>query len=314
MLDDLGLVPAVEWLVENFTQRTGIAVRAGASATPSMRAAEPRTRPPSSASCRNRSPTSPSMRRPSSVDVAIEQTPTATSSSACATTAADSHRRTRASPVRFGLLGTARARLPAGRRRDDRERAGQGHGIELRLPIRRSRRHMIRVLIADDHTIVREGLKQLLARGRRSRRRGRGAGRPRSAAAGARARFRRAAARHVDARQERHRADQAGQGGEAQAARPGAQHARGAPVRGARDQGRRVRLPDQGQRLDAARGGDPQGRRRRRIHQRGGRRAACARAPCRTATTPPHATLSDREYQVFQLLVSGESVTDIARG
>ncbi len=27
MLDDLGLLPAVEWLVENFTQRTGVAVR-----------------------------------------------------------------------------------------------------------------------------------------------------------------------------------------------------------------------------------------------------------------------------------------------
>ncbi len=30
------------------------------------------------------------------------------------------------------------------------------------------------------------------------------------------------------------------------------------------------------------------------------------------AEGPPHASLSDREYQVFQLLVSGKAVTDIA--
>jgi len=30
------------------------------------------------------------------------------------------------------------------------------------------------------------------------------------------------------------------------------------------------------------------------------------------ADGPPHASLSDREYQVFQLLVSGRSVSDIA--
>lgn len=30
------------------------------------------------------------------------------------------------------------------------------------------------------------------------------------------------------------------------------------------------------------------------------------------AEGPPHTTLSDREYQVFQLLVAGKSVTEIA--
>ncbi|MFO1310740.1 MAG: LuxR C-terminal-related transcriptional regulator [Burkholderiales bacterium] len=30
------------------------------------------------------------------------------------------------------------------------------------------------------------------------------------------------------------------------------------------------------------------------------------------AEQPPHALLSDREYEVFQLLVAGQTVTDIA--
>ena len=62
--------------------------------------------------------------------------------------------------------------------------------------------------------------------------------------------------------QERHRADQAGASGKAEAAHTGAQHARGEPVRRARDQGGRSRLPHQGKRVDAARRGHPQGRRR----------------------------------------------------
>ena len=52
---------------------------------------------------------------------------------------------------------------------------------------------------------------------------------------------------------------------------------------------------------------DPQGRRGRRVHQRGSRGAAGAGRHAAGDDGPPHATLSDREYQVFQLLVSGKT-------
>ena len=56
-----------------------------------------------------------------------------------------------------------------------------------------------------------------------------------------------------------------------------------------------------------------QDRRGRRLCQRRGRRAtgAWARCPVREAAAP-HASLSDREFEVFRLLVGGVSVTDIA--
>jgi signal transduction histidine kinase len=42
MLDDLGLVPSIEWLVENFAQRTGIAcdLRIGGDSTPDLSQAQ----------------------------------------------------------------------------------------------------------------------------------------------------------------------------------------------------------------------------------------------------------------------------------
>ncbi len=171
---------------------------------------------------------------------------------------------------------------------------------------------MIRIVIADDHTIVREGLKQLLL------------------AAGDLEVVGEARDGHEVL--QRVRAldfdvllldmSMPGKSGielikQVKAEKPKlrdprAQHARGAPVRGARDPGRRVGLPHQGKRLDAARLGDPQGR----------RPAAPSSAPRWPSSSrlsampqregPPHTALSDREYQVFRMLAAGTSVSDIA--
>src|SRR5688500_3115876 len=56
----------------------------------------------------------------------------------------------------------ARARLPSGRQRDLRQRAGQGHPGRAANPRARREQAVIRIVLADDHTIVREGLKGLL--------------------------------------------------------------------------------------------------------------------------------------------------------
>ena len=173
---------------------------------------------------------------------------------------------------------------------------------------------MIRVVIADDHTIVREGLKQLLARRRRPR------GRRRGGATATRCCARVRALDFDVLLLDMSMPGKSGielikqvQGGEAEAAHPRAQHARGAPVRGARDPGRRRRAtsPRRAPRTQLV-DGDPQGRRR-------AARSSAPRWPSSSrwramphAEGPPHAALSDREFQVFQLLVAGAGVSDIA--
>ena len=51
LLDDLGLMPAIEWLVQNFDQRTGIPCELDADEE--LELPDP-MRPPCSASCRSR--------------------------------------------------------------------------------------------------------------------------------------------------------------------------------------------------------------------------------------------------------------------
>ena len=271
MLDDLGLVPALEWLVQNMSQRTGLAcdfsIDDPAIALPPAHSTavfrivqEALTNIAKHAHGVARGSRDPPKRR-SARDH-------------------DPRRRRRLRRRRSAQAGIvrpsriARARLAPARHGVDHERARRGHDHRGDAPARRGGGRMIRVVIADDHTILREGLRQLLgaAGGHRGRRRGRR--RPRGPRARAQRRIRRASAGHVDAGQERHRAHQAGQVGEAEAARARVVDARGDPIRGARNQGRRVRLRDQGQRGHAARDRDSSRCRRRRVHHRGGRRAA----------------------------------------
>ena len=87
----------------------------------------------------------------------------------------------------------------------------------------------------------------------------------------------------------------------------------GAPVRGARDQGRRVRLPDQGKRIDAS-----WWRRSARspaaAHSSAPRSPSSSRsARCRRPREPPHAALSDREYQVLRSCSSPEGRSPTSR-
>jgi DNA-binding NarL/FixJ family response regulator len=120
--------------------------------------------------------------------------------------------RTAVTPGSFGLVGLReRACLPGGRL-EDRQRARQGHCH--RVPdsgaVKRKVAVVIRVVLADDHTIVREGLKHLLAAAGDIAVVGEGVQRAGGDRARARAGDRCAAVGHVDARQERHRADPAG--------------------------------------------------------------------------------------------------------
>ena len=96
------------------------------------------------------------------------------------------------------------------------------------------------------------------------------------------------------------------QGGEAEAAHPRAQHARGAPVRGARDPRRRVGLPHQGKRVARS-----SSRALRKVAAGGAyitpevaEQLALGAMPA--ADAPPHTTLSDREFQVLRMLASGQ--------
>ena len=84
----------------------------------------------------------------------------------------------------------------------------------------------------------------------------------------------------------------------------------GGAVRGARVQGRRNRLPDEGQRDRRARRGGRQGRGRRL------REPSAAESLALTLRTPaaalPHERLSAREFDVMRRIVAGQTVTQIA--
>jgi hypothetical protein len=222
MLDDLGLVPALEWLVQNMSQRAGIACdlldrRSRHRAAPTHSTAVFRIVQEALTNIAKHA-------HASHARVGVRRKATR-SRSRSTTTASASPRTSRASRSRSASSdcasayrsceGRLRSRARRRRHHDRRDAAARiGGGC------------MIRVVVADDHTILREGLRQLLGgeadievvaeRATATR-----------CSRGARACVRRAAARHVDARQERHRAHQAGEGREAEAARARAVDARG---------------------------------------------------------------------------------------
>ena len=160
MLDDLGLVPAVEWLTETFTERTGIPCELavddaeldlpGAQATAVFRIVQE-----SLANVGKHA-------RASRVKVAIERKGAELALSIRDDGVGFSPQAPR-KPELVRAARLARARVASGRRRHDHQRSGRGHA--RRSPASGGATEpgvMIRVVIADDHTIVREGLKQLL--------------------------------------------------------------------------------------------------------------------------------------------------------
>ena len=310
LLDDLGIVPAVEWLAENFTQRTGVpcrltigdpdleldSVRATAvfrivqeSLTNIAKHAERRDAEVVDRAGRRLAGHPRERRRPGFVP----QDPR--------------------KPASFGLVGVReRAALLRGEA-SITSGIGEGTTIEVRLPLGdgRSARHDPRRHRRRPHDPAR-GLKQLLQAAPDLDVVGEAADGHEVVRAVRDTRVRRAAARHVDAGPQRHGAHPPGEVREAEAAHPRPQHARGAPVRGARDPRRRLRLPDQGKRRHACSS-------RRSARSAPAARSSAPKWPsssrCRRmphAEGPPHATLSDREFQVFQRLVAGAGVTQIA--
>ena len=216
VLDDLGLVPAIEWLVQNFTQRSGVpcdARRAGGH-----RAGR--------ALCHRRVP--------HGAGVAGQRRQAcprdARSRWCCARDARRDpargagrrrrlrHRRAAQGRSRWAWRGCANARSWLQGALEIRSRAGEGTRVRGRHSGAGDRREpciVIRLVIADDHAIVREGLKRIVGGRARPAGRRRGRRRQRGAAARARAGVRRAGAGPVDARAQRHGADQAGEGREA---------------------------------------------------------------------------------------------------
>ena len=163
MLDDLGLVPAVEWLVESFTQRSGVACELAVERARAGSARQ-RTRPRCSASSRNRSTNVAKHARASRVEVAIEQATADVSVSVRDDGVGFSTEDARASRTRSACSACASAPALLGGEATITSAPGKGTHVEVRLPSGDGPRIMIRVVIADDHTIVREGLKQLLRR------------------------------------------------------------------------------------------------------------------------------------------------------
>ena len=215
-------------------------------------------------------------------------------------------------PGSLGLIGLRERAYLLGGTSTIESAPGTGTRVEVRAAAGAERgRHVIRIVVADDHTIVREGLKQLLAAA--------GDLEVVGEAADGHEALQRVRALEFDVLLlDMSMPGKSGielikqvQGREAEAAHARAQHARGAPVRGARDPRRRLGLPHQGKRLAPARGGDPQGGRGRRLHQRRGGGAARAGRHARREG-PPHDALSDREFQVFRLIADGQLVSDIA--
>ena len=260
LLDDLGLVPAIEWLVQNFEQRTGMPVRAGCGrgvgaaralcdGRVSHRAGVAGER--GQAFEGHAGHASPSRAAESSC------------CSACGTTASGSRPARQRKPHSLGLAGlreraqllkgTISVRQPARRRHYASKPAFRSANQESWIdPHRDCRRPCDRARRASSASSAKPRTWRWWTK------------RPTATEvmrAGARARLRRAGAGPVHARAQRHGADQAGQGRKTQAAHPGAEHAPGAAVRGARHQVGRQRLPHQGKRAGAAGAGHPQDRR-----------------------------------------------------
>jgi hypothetical protein len=166
MLDDLGLVPAVEWLTETFSERTRIPCELavddaeldlpGAQATAVFRIVRNRSR--TSASTRG----FPREGRHRAEGARISR-------SAYVTTVRDSRLRRHASRTRTASSACASARRFWAAISPSRAPRARARTSKSAFRWRHRPGVMIRVVIADDHTIVREGLKQLALRGERRR-------------------------------------------------------------------------------------------------------------------------------------------------
>ena len=282
---------------------------------PAISTCRTRTRRRSSASCRSRSPTSRSTRARSHVEVTLDARRRRQSLRHGARQRhAASRPTTRASRTRSACSGCASASTSSSGNIVDRQRARHGRRPSwCAFPCRKGSRRMIRIVIADDHTIVREGLSQLLgAAGDIDGRRRGGERRTRCSRACAALEFdvllldmSMPGKSGIELIKQVHAR-------EAEAAHPRALDARGA--RSTRCAPSRPAPPATSPRT-APRASWSTAIRKvaggRRLHQRRGRRAARAGRDARRAG-PRTRALSDREFQVFRCWSTGRRVTDIA--
>ena len=170
---------------------------------------------------------------------------------------------------------------------------------------------MIRVLIADDHAIVREGLKQIVADTTDVVVAGEAANGHEVLDYIRAGRVRRGPAGHRHAGQGRTGHAQGTQGGQAAPAGADPEHVPGGAVRGPVAEGRRLRLPDQGERPGRTGRGD------RKVSKKGKYISASLGEKLAFlldsgGEQPPHERLSDREYQVMLMIAGGKTATEVA--
>ena len=171
---------------------------------------------------------------------------------------------------------------------------------------------MIKLLLADDHTIVREGLKQLLAAPEALRGRGRGRERPRGA---------RARARKLEFDLLLLDMSMPGKSGielikQVRAEKPSLRDPSSACTRSTSTRCARSApgppgyITKESPSPPAGRG-DPQGRwRETYVSPALAERMALTLIP--DIDAPPHTLLSDRQYQIFRLIVSGKAIAEVA--
>ena len=221
MLDDLGLMPAAEWLVQNFTQRTGIPCELD------RRSADLDLHDPHATAIfriLQESLTNVAQAcHASDVEVTRRR---ASGRRNCAARARQRlrlrARRRRASPTRSASSGCASAPTCSAAKSRSTARPARAHASRCAF-LRRTgpRPHDPHRYCRRSHDRPRRA-EAAAGRGRRPQVVGEAQNGNEVHAARARTRLRRAAARHVDAGQERHRTDQAGARRKAEAAHPGA--------------------------------------------------------------------------------------------
>ncbi len=313
MLDDLGLVDAATWLVEDFAQRAGIECALDIAPDADVRGPSIAAQPPRcTGRCRSRSPTSRATRARGrrGSPCASRATPPASKSR---TTGAASMAEDIAKPRSLGLKGMRERALYLGGSFEVSRAPRGGTQLRLRVPLRPAdgAQRMIRVLIADDHKLVRDGLKGILAAAQRHRGRRRSRERRRSARPGARPGIRRRAARPVDAGPRRHRPHQA-------AARWNARKLRilVLSMHGEQQYAARALKAGAAGYLTKDAAAEQLVSALRKVAAGGvaisEATAASLLASARGGDGPPHSRLSDREFEVFRLLAGGRTPTEIA--
>ena len=246
MLDDFGLVPALNWHAREMSKRTGLNVRIAADETSddlpdehktciyrvvqealnNSRAARQRAQPAGDREER---------RRPRRLLRAGRR-----------------QRFRQALRARAGTARHGRTRSPAGRRVAHRFAAGTRHHDLGRAaaagdcPAAKHYMPPIRILLADDHTMVRDGLRALLERQPDMTVVAEAADGRECIAAGREALARRRDDGYRDAEDERHRSHAPHSGGQSRDRRRDPQHASGRELRAAVAEGRREGLSAEG--------------------------------------------------------------------